>query len=188
MITEMKLRALPASIAVALSIIISATMLAGGEGYEPSFSIGSGDHDWWINYPQQNANASAAVEHPSWVLDALSEKPVLILDHSSDCKSCKVQIANLEKALDDLGDKVNYYDLLAESGDERVYEVFSAYSPTGGAYYVPTTVFITLMKGPDGEVSVAWHSEEDAMSEEDIMAYIQDAIYYYQENASSWRK
>jgi hypothetical protein len=188
MVMEMAFKSLTVSIVIILSIVLTVSMLAEGDSYEPSFPIGSEESDWWINYPEQNVNASNPVEHPLWVLEALKEKPVLILDHSRDCKSCKIQIANLEKALDGLGDKVTYYDLLADSGDKEAYEVFAAYSPTGGAYYVPTTVFVTLAKGPDGEVSVAWHSEEDAMSEEEIRAYIQDAVYYYQDNASSWNE
>ena len=188
MVMEMALKSITVSIVIILSIVLTVSMLAEGDSYEPSFSIGSEKSDWWISYPEQHVNASNPVEHPSWVLEALKERPVLILDHSEDCKSCKVQIANLEKALHDQEDKVTYYDLLADSGEEEAYEVFAAYGPTGGAYYVPTTVFITLASGPDGKVAVVWHSEEDAMSEEDIRAYLQDAEYYHQENASSWKE
>jgi len=188
MIGEIKLRALASAAAVVLSVILATWILAAGESNEPSYSQGSGSDDWWINYPNQSTEVGAAVEHPAWVLEALQEKPVLILDHSSDCVSCKVQIANLEKALNLLGDEVVYFDMLADGGDQKAFEVFESYSPTGEAYYVPTTVFVTLIKGPDGQVSVAWHSEEDAMGEEEIMAYMRDSIYYYQENAAEWSK
>ena len=52
--------------------------------------------------------------------------------------------------------------------------------------YVPTTIFITLAKGPDGTVDVAWHSEIDAMSQEKIDAYVKDSIYYYKQNTAAW--
>jgi hypothetical protein len=36
-------------------------------------------------------------------------------------------------------------------------------------------------------VQVAWHSQIDAMSVDQINAYIEDSIYYYQQNAAEWR-
>jgi ABC-type sugar transport system substrate-binding protein len=53
------------------------------DSYSPAHAVGSGDDDWWTAYPDQHEASGSAVEHPDWVLDALKEKPVLILIHSS---------------------------------------------------------------------------------------------------------
>ena len=48
------------------------------------------------------------------------------------------------------------------------------------------TIFITLAKGPDGTVDVAWHSKSDAMSQEEIDSCVKDSIYYYKQNIAAW--
>jgi hypothetical protein len=52
---------------------------------------------------------------------------------------------------------------------------------------VPTTIFVTLIEDPDGKVEVAWHSEIDIMSEDEINSYAKDAIYYHNQNAAGWK-
>ena len=175
--------------AVMISALATGAVAADDwESYEPFYSQGSGNDDWWIKYPDQSALADTSVEHPSWVLEALKDSPVLILDHITYCKDCPVQKARIEEALDGYSEDVAYFDLLAEGDDMRAFEALQAYSPTGGESYVPTTVFITLLKGPDGKVSVAWHSEEGVMSEDDNSAYLTDAIYYHRTNAKQWNQ
>jgi hypothetical protein len=175
-----------------LVIVVLMTFVAGSQasgildGYKPVHSYGTGENNWWIGYPAQSHMAGASVDHPQWVLDALKEKPVLILDHSSNCNSCVVQKENIDMALASFGGNVTYYDVMADSRDQRAIDILDVYGLTG--YYVPTTVFVTLLKGPDGKVAVAWHSAEDAMSENDIASYIKDAIYYYKQNAADWSK
>ncbi len=172
---------------IVLTVFVTGSQAAGKlEGYKPVHALGSGEDDWWIGYPPQSSGSGSLIIHPKWVQDSLKDKPVLILDHSSSCTSCVVQKANIEKALAAYGKNVTYYDLLTDSRDKRAFEVLSVYGITGN--YVPTTAFITLIKGPDGRVSVAWHSAEDAMSEGDVVSYLKDAIYYYQQNAPSWNK
>lgn len=156
------------------------------EGYKPVHALGSGEDDWWIGYPPQSSGSGSLIIHPKWVLDSLKDKPVLILDHSSSCTSCAVQKANIDEALAAYGKNVTYYDLSTDEHDKRAFEVLGTYGITGN--YVPTTVFITLIKGSDGKVSVAWHTAEDAMSKADIVSYLEDAIYYYQENSPDWSK
>jgi hypothetical protein len=179
-------------IATFLPIVILISLTAGSQasgildGYKPDHSQGSGENDWWIGYPAESDKAGTYVAHPSWVLDALKEKPVLILDHSSNCNSCTVQKANIDNVLAIYGNNVTYYDIMADERDQRAFDILDVYGLTG--FYVPTTVFLTLQKGPDGKVTVAWHSAEDAMSENDIASYIKDAIYYYQQNAATWSK
>ncbi|MFB3763937.1 MAG: hypothetical protein ACE14P_01660 [Methanotrichaceae archaeon] len=184
--------AVKAFAATFLLVIILAVFATGSqaadklEGYKPAHALGSGEDDWWTGYPPQSSGSGTLVVHPKWVQESLKDKPVLILDHSSSCTSCAVQKANIEKALASYGKDVTYYDLMADELDKRGIEILSTYGITGN--YVPTTVFITLIKSPDGKVSVAWHTAEDAMSESDIVSYLKDAIYYHQQNASGWSK
>jgi hypothetical protein len=182
-------------LAIALmSVFISSVIMPGPSlaedwsKYEPKYSVGSGLADWWINRPDQSASAGTSVEHPQWVLDALKEKPVLIMAHTTDCSSCKIQKANIEKVLQNFSSDVTYYDILADGKDRRAWEILNIYNPTGGEPYVPTTVFITLVKGADGKVDVAWHSEMDDMTKEQLSAYLKDAIYYYRQNKDGWNK
>lgn len=172
---------------IILSAFVTGSRASGDmEGYKPVYAVGSGAKDWWIGYPPQSSGSGTLIAHPKWVLDSLKEKPILILDHSNSCLSCVVQKANIEKALATYGKDSTYFDLSTDEVDKRAFEVLSVYGLTGD--YVPTTVFITLMTGPDGKVSVAWHAAEDAMSEEDIASYLRDAIYYHQQNAPDWSK
>jgi hypothetical protein len=173
-----------------LIIAITATSASAvdWDKYKPEFSNGSGSTDWWTNHPEQSANAGTEVEHPEWVLDALEKKPILIMDHTQDCSSCKIQEKNIEKVLPGFAKNITYYDIMADGKDKRAYEILDTYSPTGKEQFVPTTVFITLIEGKDGEVEVAWHSEIDAMKEEQLSAYLKDAIYYYRQNADGWSK
>jgi thiol-disulfide isomerase/thioredoxin len=156
--------------------------------YTPAHAVGSGNNDWWTTYPDQHQNASSAAKHPGWVLDDLKEKPVLILVHSSNCVPCRTQTPRIASTVDRFSDNLTYYDVLAEgSGFEKAVEILDIYDPNGGGqYYVPTTIFITLARSPDGTVGVAWHSQTDAMSQEDIDSYVKDEIYYYRNNVNSW--
>lgn len=157
-------------------------------GYRPVHNLGLEDDDWWTAYPSQHAFSGTSVAHPSWVMDALKKKPVVILVHSSTCKPCAEQMDNLKEPLATFGSYLDYYDVPGEGSNlEKATEILSVYDPTGGMLYVPTTIFITLIKGPDGAVQVAWHSQIDAMSVDQINAYIKDAIYYHQQNAAKWR-
>jgi hypothetical protein len=175
-------------VALVLSAIAGLALSEDWGSYQPAHFLGSGENDWWTTYPSQHANAGSSVEHPSSILDALKEKPVLILVHSSNCSSCVEQIANIKKVLESYGGELKYEDVMAEgSGLQGAIALLDIYNPTGGPQYVPTTIFITLIKGSDGKVDVAWHSVEDAVSVDQISAYVKDSIYYYQQNAASWR-
>lgn len=156
--------------------------------YSPAHAVGSGDDDWWTTYPDQNENSGMAVEHPDWIMKALKEKPVLILIHSSNCVPCLTQTPRISAAAESNSGEIDYYDILGEGSSlQQAIEILDVYDPFGsGKPVVPTTIFITLAKGPDGKVDVVWHSEIDAMSEGRIDAYVKDAIYYYKQNSAAW--
>ncbi|MDM7940686.1 MAG: thioredoxin family protein [Methanothrix sp.] len=186
--STMKFLLLLALAAMASQALNGIALSKDWSSYQPAHALGLDDDDWWIVYPSQHAGSGTSVDHPSWVTDALKKKPVIILVHSSTCKPCVEQMENLKEPLATFGSDLDYYDILGEgSGLEKATEVLSVYNPTGGMLYVPTTIFITLIKGPDGEVQVAWHSQVDAMSVDQINAYIKDSIYYYQQNGAEWR-
>jgi len=154
--------------------------------YSPAHAVGSGSDDWWTTYPHQHDNSGSEALHPDWVLDALKDKPLLVLVHSSNCVPCLAQTPRINTAVGSYSSDLKYYDVLAEgSSIEKAISILDVYDPYGGAQYVPTTIFITLAKGPDGTVDVAWHSEIDAMSPERIDAYVKDAIYYYKQNSAA---
>ena len=178
-------------LALALAAIFAAASNALCEdwnSYSPAHAVGSGNDDWWTAYPDQHENSGSEAEHPAWIMEALKEKPVLILIHSSNCVPCLAQMPRIKAAATRFSGDLKYDDVLAEgSGYEKAINILDVYSPSGGAQYVPTTIFITLAKGPDGTVDVAWHSEIDAMSQERIDSYVKDSIYYYKQNRAAWR-
>ncbi|MDD1759806.1 MAG: thioredoxin family protein, partial [Methanothrix sp.] len=61
-----------------IAIFILATGAMGAQ-----YSVGSGNDDWWTAYPDQSSGAGGEVNQPSWILDALKNKPVLIYVHKS---------------------------------------------------------------------------------------------------------
>ncbi|MGV8174440.1 MAG: TlpA family protein disulfide reductase [Methanothrix sp.] len=159
------------------------------DSYTPAFDVGSGDDDWWTVYPDQHENASLPVKHPDWVLDELKEKPLLILIHSNNCLPCLIQVPRIESAVARFGENLSYHDVVAEgAGYLEALDILDVYDPDGGAQYVPTTIFITLAEDTDGSVDVAWHSQPDIMSQEDIDSYVEDSIYYHQMNRDSWEQ
>jgi len=173
---------------LALTFILAACILsfaASGEG-GLGHSIGSGPEDWWIAYPAQHSNAESAVGHPSWALDPLAEKPVIVLIHLTNCHACISQEADIKKVLGDLGDDVTYIDVLADSELEKGWTGLDVYDPSGNPRLVPLTVFLTLAPGPDGNATVGWHSALGYRGEGWIRSYLNDAIALHDENSASW--
>lgn len=178
-----------AAFSMAAFVMADTALSQDEESYSPAHDVGSGDDDWWTTYPDQHESTGSSVEHPDWVLDALKEKPVLILIHQTNCVPCKTQTPRIEAAVASFSGDMEYVDVLAEgSGYLKAYDTLIIYDPYGeeDKYFVPTTVFITLAKGPDGTVDVAWHSEIDIMSQADIDDYVKDSIFYYKQNAAAW--
>jgi thiol-disulfide isomerase/thioredoxin len=175
-------------VATFLTFFTAGSLADDLQGYKPVYSLGSGKDDWWIKYPDQSSNASAPVNHLPWVIDALKEKPVIILVHSTDCKACKVQKKDLDQILSVYGNDLDYYDITADVINAKVLDVLNAYYPNAGIPMVPTTVIFTLVKDSDGKVTVGWHSMDDAMGKDVLTSYVNDAIYYYRQDAANWNK
>jgi hypothetical protein len=184
-------------IAVLLLAFTAGSVTDDLQGYKPIYSLGSGKDDWWIKYPDQSQypdqrpRAGFSVNHLPWIMEALKNKPAVILDHSEDCKACKVQMRDLDKVLDIYGEDIIYYNITAKadgSGDQRAYEILDTYCPNASKPTVPTTVVLTLLNDADGKVEIGWHTMDDAMGEQIVADYIKDAIFYYQQNSAQWNK
>ncbi len=179
--------AVMAAVSMVAFVIANTAHSQDWNSYSPAQAVGSGDDDWWTTYPDQHENSGSEAKHPDWVMEALKEKPVLILIHSSSCVPCLTQVPRIKAAVQRFREDLKYYDVLAEgSSIEKAIAILDVCDPVGGESYVPTTIFITFAKGPDGTVDVAWHSEIDAMSQEEIEAYVKDSIYYYKQNRAAW--
>lgn len=175
---------------VALTLILAASILcpaASGVG-GPSHAVGSSPDNWWIKYPNQHLNAGSAVDHPFWALDALKEKPVIMLVHQNGCHACALQEAEIGKVLEGLGGDVAYIDILVNDDLEKGWTALQVYDPSGEPKFVPLTVFLTLTPGPDGNVTVAWHSVVDYKTEGWVRSYLNDAIDLYRANSEGWNR
>jgi hypothetical protein len=174
--------------ALTLTFILAACILGPAASADggPEHPIGSGPEDWWIAYPDQHSNAGSSVDHQSWTLDPLAEKPVIVLIHRIGCPACVSQEAEIKKVLGDLGDEVTYLDVLAENDYGKTWSGLEVYDPNGNPRLVPVTVFLTLVPGPDGDADVAWHSATGHRDERWIRSYLNDAIALHDENSASW--
>jgi hypothetical protein len=178
-----------AAFSIAAFVTSDTALSVDWNSYNPAHAIGSGDDDWWTAYPDHHENSGSAVNHPDWIEKALKEKPVLILIHSSNCVPCLTQTPRIKAAANSYSSDLAYYDILGEGSSlPEAIDILDVYNPpeAEGRQLVPTTIFITLAKGPDGKVGMAWHSEIDAMSEGRIDDYVLDAIYYYKQNSAAW--
>ena len=152
------------------------------ENYSAKYLEGSGDDDWWINYPDQHPDSNTTVNHPKWVLDSLENKPVVILVHSDRCDPCIQQQEDIEEALEEYGEEVEYYDIMSDGNDDRANEAFESYDPNDEQNYIPLTVMVSLIEDKNGDNKITWHSAEGATGKEWIKDYMKDSIYYYYKN------
>ena len=169
------------------SLIALLVFAASFSAWGMEYSVGSGNEDWWTRYPDQSSGAGGQVNHPSWVLDALKGKPVLIYVHK-ECDYCVPQTEAANKVAEEFKGKITYYEISGDGGDSRAEEALMAYDPNGGITYVPMTIMVTLAPGSEGEVEPVWHSSEEITGEAWIRTHIEDAISYYDENSSGWKK
>jgi len=171
---------LPFAAVLAVILACPGSLAEDWQSYKPAHSLGSGSNDWRTAYPDQSEMHGSTVEHPQWILDSLKEKPVVIFLHQEDCNSCAAQLTNINAVMEMYPQSVVLIELMADWEDPRFMDFDNAYHPQ----FVPTTVFLTRARGADGKTVTVWHSEEDAMSQDQILSFVKDAIYYYQENAS----
>jgi hypothetical protein len=166
--------------------LISAILLASCiDVLGSEYPVGSGNDDWWTTYPDQSSGAGEDVNHPSWVMDSLMEKPVLIYVHKS-CDYCQPQTNAMRNVTAEFGSKIAFFEISAEGSDSRSEEALQAYDPNGGTMYVPLTVVVTLASNSDGEVVPVWHSSDEITGESWIKSYLNDALAQYDEFSLEW--
>jgi len=153
---------------------------------KPVYGVGSDEGDWWIEYPDKNADhAGEEVEHPDWILDGLDEMPVVFVVHRTGCTGCQAQADRMIDAGERYEGKIIFHDLDGAYSDQtsRVNGALATYDPNGGQHYIALTCMLTKVRAPDGSVAVGWHSWEGDMGQSDIDAWIKDAISYYKINS-----
>jgi len=171
---------------VRIASLITIILLVSGSGVVGAeYSVGSGNGDWWTVYPDQSSGAGENVAHPSWVLDALKSKPVLIYVHKS-CSYCAPQTAAVQNITDEFGGQITIFNIGADGSDARSGEAMQAYDPNGGTMYVPLTVVVTLAPDSEGEVVPVWHSTDEVTGDGWIKNYVEDATSQYDENSAKW--
>lgn len=148
-------------------------------------SVGSGNDDWWTAYPDQSTGAGGDVNHPTWVLDALKSKPVLIYVHKS-CSYCTPQTEAVQNITDEFKGQITFFEIGADGSDARSEEALQIYDPDGGKTYVPLTVLLTLAPNSEGEVVPVWHSTDKVTGDAWVKNYVEDAIVQYDENSANW--
>lgn len=171
---------------VCIASLITTILLASGfSAMGAEYSMGSGNDDWWTAYPDQSSGANGEVNHPSWVLDALKSKPVLIYVHKS-CSYCTPQTKAVQNITDEFNGQITFFDIGAEGSDSRSEEALQVYDPNGGTMYVPLTVLVTLAPNSEGKVEPVWHSTDEVTGDGWVKNYVEDAISHYSDNSANW--
>ena len=178
-----------AIIAVTASFIYSlhiAALEAGGNVYNGNtcwsclaLQPSGGVKGFIVNYPN-----GTPVNHPSWILDLLKQKPGFIYVHQVPCTGCEIQWKDMVKngiITEDgkLGDKyrgkIEFVVLDATLGSDtrdKALEVLRIYSlgPPG----TPTTVVLTKHSG-----KIYWFSKGGVVTSDELIKVLNKAIELY---------
>lgn len=154
------------------------------KNYKPVYNLGTGSNNFWINFPTGNPSVGQSVNHLSWIIEDLEEKPVIFVCHRTGCTSCTPQADRVKALRNTYGDDAIFYDLdddYAGTATEDTLTKYNAafyYDPNGGTHYIALTGVYTLIKD-GGEVKIGWHSWEGNVADAAMENWIKDAIYYY---------
>ncbi len=152
------------------------------ENYTPVHSIGTGSDDFWINFP-----SGQSVQHKTWVIEDLKEKPVVFVCHRTGCVSCTPQADRVKSFGETYGEAAVFYDLddpYDGGAQEDILEKYREgfyYDPNGRPNYIALTGVFTLVDDK-GEVKIGWHSWEGNVADATMESWIRDAIYHYHMN------
>jgi hypothetical protein len=117
--------------------------------------------------------------HPSWVISALDNGPVMIFAHIEGCMACAVQEPICVEVNGSHEGNLTYFDLLGGRDDAALNEALSVYDPSGGSHLVPLVVVINQIRSDDGNTTVVWHSWEGIVSLTLLNSWINDAIAHH---------
>jgi thiol-disulfide isomerase/thioredoxin len=168
-------------------VVLATSFVVCSNALGAEHPVGSGNDTWWTTYPDRSPGSGSEVKHPSWVLDALKNKPVVVYVHLG-CSYCRPQTDAMAEVVKEYGDKFTYYDISADGSDARSEPALRAYDPNGNATLVPMTIIVTLAPDSSGKVQVVWHSTEEVTGKAWIEDYVLEAIDYYEANSANWKK
>ncbi|GEM_PF-1190111 len=143
--------------------------------------IGTGTGDFWTVYPTTHPSSGQPVAHPDWVITALEQGVVMILDHSEGCYPCVQQTGICESVYASYPE-LQYFDTLSGTDEPDASEAFAAYDPSGDIHYVPLTIIVTKAVDSFGNEVVAWHSWEGVVDVVTLTSWVQDAQSYYDDS------
>jgi hypothetical protein len=154
------------------------------ENYSPIHAAGTGENDFWIEYPTINPNSSQTVNHLSWVSESLEEGCMLFVVHITGCVSCQPQADRVIELAEKYKENVVFHDLDSKQGglvERRAYEAY-LYDPDGPPGIIALTGVFTLIE-QNGSVAYGWHSWEQDVSFKEMEQWVKDGIYYWYENS-----
>ncbi len=143
--------------------------------------IGVGAGDFWTVYPTTHPSSGQPVVHPDWVLTALEQGVVMILDHSEGCYPCVQQTAICESVYAS-NPELRYFDLSSGTDEPEASEAFASYDPNDEIHYVPLTIIVTKALDGLGNEVVAWHSWEGVVDEITLASWVNDAQSYFDDS------
>jgi hypothetical protein len=154
------------------------------DSYSPKYSIGSGNNNWWINYPDTHTNKGESVAHLGWITQDLNNEPVLFVIHKTGCISCEPQAEKSAEIGKKYQNDLIFCDLDVADGSstyDKGMEAFM-YDPDDAPNYIALTGVFTKMKDNSGFEKIVWHSWEGDMDKSVIESWVKDAIYHYKQN------
>jgi hypothetical protein len=191
------------SISISLFFVVSFVLLSGCtsdnsnnnsngpswmNNYTPTYSVGTGSNNFWINFPAGSPSVSQSVTHKTWITEDLKEKPVVFVCHRTGCTTCTPQADRVKALREKYGEDAVFYDLddnydgSAPADILQKYHEAFYYDPNGEPNYIALTGVFTLVK--DGtEVKIGWHSWEGNVADSDMENWVKDCIYYYNMNS-----
>jgi len=191
------------SISISLFFVVSFVLLSGCtsdnsnnnsngpswmNNYTPTYSVGTGSNNFWINFPAGSPSVSQSVTHKTWITEDLKEKPVVFVCHRTGCTTCTPQADRVKALREKYGEDAVFYDLddnydgSAPADILQKYHEAFYYDPNGEPNYIALTGVFTLLK--DGtEVKIGWHSWEGNVADSDMENWVKDCIYYYNMNS-----
>ncbi len=168
---------------VVVSIVIMSLVVVGSiqKAADKPHGVGTGENEFWTNYPTVHPLSGSAVPHPSWALAALETGAVMVLSHSELCIPCKNMVAYCDNIYDDHAGSMSYFDLLHGTDEPRASDALSIYDPDDAPNYVPLTIVLTKVKDANGSAVIAWHGWEGEVAESTLDSWVHQALKYYQE-------
>jgi hypothetical protein len=158
--------------------------------YTPIHSVGTGSDNFWINFPVGGPSVGQSVNHLTWIIEDLKEKPVVFVCHRTGCAACTPQADRVKALREIYGEDAVFYDLdypfegygVAEQDILQKFQEAFYYDANGEPSYIAFTGVFTLIND-GGDVKIGWHSWEGDVVDADMENWIKDSIYYYNMNS-----